>query len=198
MSINGWFHTRNPPDYDIPIYNPPLNGLYGSTTITQENVDIDLEAWIESIYLNPGTIQDVQGLIEQDSEISLGRYFKKEPLKEVLDALQYEGIKWNKVGPPNRRLYEVISEDNIPHALERFLKLFRSQQMFSLLSKYTDLELRGDKASLRYEFQRWTPGCYSVSTIRLQIFIVTANYVKGMDIAICKMGISIKNLHRAL
>lgn len=165
MSINGWFHVSTPPVFEIPPFIPPSEGVYGTKAITQQSIDIDLDTWISPYYLNPPAVREIQGQMEEDSEISLRKYFKDEPFNEVLECLQYEGVKWKRVGPPSRRWYEVLVEDHLPHVLDRFLKLFRSSAMFSLLSKYTELELRTDKASMKYELQRWTPGCYSVSKI---------------------------------
>lgn len=90
-------------------------------------------------------------------------------------------ICWVKVGPPNRYCYEVMDTKNVPHTIERFISLFQSNKIFSLLQKYTDLELACAKASMKFELQRWTPGCYSVSNCNYSP-IYTVLYKKG-----CKM-----------
>lgn len=162
MTINGWFHCKTPPIYKPPPRKRPETGLYSSQSIAAQNVDIDLEAWISSIYLEGDAIAEIQRQIEDNSEISLRKFFNGEPLDELLSNLQYDGLKWVRCGPLNWRNYEVLDESNLPHVLERFLKLFTSKKMFTLLRKYTDLELEKATSTVRYELQRWKPGCYSV------------------------------------
>lgn len=74
---------------------------------------------------------------------------------------------WDKVGPPNRRNYEVISNKIMPNIVTEMLLLFQSKKMFSLLHEYTDLDLDVDlksniRPSMRFELQRWKPGSYAV------------------------------------
>lgn len=166
MTINGWFHCKTTPTlYKPPARQRPEKGLYSNRTTPAEDVDIDLETWISSIYLEGEAIAEIQRQIEDNSEISLRKFFNEEPLEELLANLQYDGLKWEKCGPLNWRNYEVLDESGLPHVLERFLKLFKSKKMFSLLRKYTDLELDKPKSSVRCELQRWKPGCYSVNKI---------------------------------
>lgn len=165
MSINGWFHCKNAPIYKTPTRKRPEKGLYSNQMVPAEDIDIDLETWISSIYLEGDAIVEIQRQIEDNSEISLRKFFNEEPLEELLANLQYDGLKWEKCGPLNWRNYEVLDESNLPHVLERFLKLFKSKKMFSLLRKYTDLELDKSTSTVRYELQRWKPGYYSVSLL---------------------------------
>lgn len=91
MSINGWFHTSKPPVYDVPVFLPPESGLYGSSSIKQQVMDIDLDVWVAPLYLEPKSIQQIQTHMEDDSEISLRGFFKEGAVKAVLEALNYEG-----------------------------------------------------------------------------------------------------------
>lgn len=77
-------------------------------------------------------------------------------------------LQWEKIGPPNRYSYEIANITTLPHSLERFLNLCQSKNMFKLLHNYTDLDLDCESASMKFELQRWTPGCYSVSEIVVQ------------------------------
>lgn len=163
MSINGWFHCKNAPVHKSLPKKRPDKGLYSNSFLQAQDVDIDLDTWISSIYLEAEAMAEIQRQIEDNSEISLRKFFNDEPFEEVLSNLRYDGLKWNKCGPPNWRCYEVLDESSLPHVLERFLKLFQSKQMFTLLQKFTDLDLSASKATVRYELQRWQPGCYSVS-----------------------------------
>lgn len=87
----------------------------------------------------------------------------KKPNLALSDPTFVVDLEWKKVGPPNRYSYEVLKSKNLPHSLERFLDLFQSKAMFSLLQKYTDLDLTTPVASMKLELQKWTPGNYSVS-----------------------------------
>ncbi|KAG5870883.1 hypothetical protein JTB14_035751 [Gonioctena quinquepunctata] len=160
LSINGWFHTKVPPVFKTPQYNPPESGLYSNRCIKAKEVDIDLESWINEDYLNFKSIKLIQNQIEENSEISLKMFFKNESFGEVLHSLQSEDINWIKVGPPNRYMYEKIDLVKLPHSLDRFLNLFQSTAMFGLLQQYTDLELMSPNASMKFELQRWSPGNY--------------------------------------
>ncbi|KAJ8920215.1 hypothetical protein NQ315_011876 [Exocentrus adspersus] len=164
LSINGWFHTKDPPIFHSPIYKPLENGLYGKNYTTAKEVDIELTSWINDDYLEAKAIKLIQKHIEENSEISLRSFLKKESFNEVLRTLKSEDTSWIKVGPPNRYCYEVIDVTNLPHIIERFIDLFQSVKMFNLLKRYTDLDLTGAKASIKFELQRWTPASYSLLT----------------------------------
>lgn len=181
MSINGWFHTKISPTFQSPPYKPLENGLYSKSCIKAKEVDIELVSWINEDYLDMKAIKLIQKHIEENSEISLRSFFKKESFNEILQTLKDEGnnkyflftysiftlkildICWVKVGPPNRYCYDVMDTKNVPHTIERFISLFQSTKMFNLLHKYTDLDLACTNASMKFELQKWTPGCYSVS-----------------------------------
>ncbi|KAF2899753.1 hypothetical protein ILUMI_02531 [Ignelater luminosus] len=161
MSINGWFHTKVPPVFNVPPYVPSNFGLFSNTSTKPQELDLDLESWINPEYLDSETAHYIQEHIEEHSEISLHNYFKEEAFQEVLNDLQHHNVNWTLIGPPNRRSYEVaLEQETMPSILQRFINLFQSYQMFSLLKQYTDLDL----TSVRFELQRWTPGCYSLLT----------------------------------
>nr|CAH7729214.1 unnamed protein product [Callosobruchus chinensis] len=164
MSINGWFHTKIPPKFEMPLFMPPEQGLYSNNTLRPKEVDIDLESWINEDYLGIKSIKLIQRHIEENSEISLHHFFKQESFREIQQTLKSRDTTWLKVGPPNRYCYEVLDANKLPHSLDRFLSLFQSTEMFQLLRKYTELELTSPNASMKYELQRWSPGSYSLLT----------------------------------
>lgn len=90
LSINGWFHTKTPPVFETPLYNPP-EGLFGKTALKAKEVDIELESWINEDYLEVGAITVIQKQIEDNSEISLDNFFKEESFREILQILQSKG-----------------------------------------------------------------------------------------------------------
>ncbi|XP_018577996.1 prolyl 3-hydroxylase OGFOD1 isoform X2 [Anoplophora glabripennis] len=164
LSINGWFHTKYPPIFQTPPYKPLENGLYSKNFIKAKDVDIELVSWINEDYLEMKAVKLIQKHIEENSEISLRNFFKKESFNEIVQSLNNKDICWVKIGPLNRYCYEVMDTKSVPHTIERFISLFQSTKMFSLLQKYTDLDLAGTNASMKFELQRWTPGCYSLLT----------------------------------
>ncbi|CAG9856822.1 unnamed protein product [Phyllotreta striolata] len=162
LSINGWFHVRIPPTFITPPYSPLENGLYSKNTLKAKDVDIDLDSWVSEDYLDRKTIKMIQKHIEENSEISLRKFLKTECFDEIKRALNEQDIKWISIGPPNRYCYDKVDLTNLPHIIERFLNLFQSKQMFSLLKHYTDLDLTEHSASMRFELQRWKIGSFSL------------------------------------
>lgn len=91
LSINGWFHVKSPPVFEIPLYTPMKNSLYSNDYKPSKVVDIDLETWIRDDYLNSKAVKLIQRHIEENSEISLKGFFKEESFNEVLSTLQGNG-----------------------------------------------------------------------------------------------------------
>lgn len=90
LSINGWFHTKTPPVFETPPYQP-TDGLFSKIEFKAKEVDIELESWINEDYLEVGAINLIQKQIEENSEISLKNFFKDESFREVLRILQSKG-----------------------------------------------------------------------------------------------------------
>ncbi|KAF7279201.1 hypothetical protein GWI33_007607 [Rhynchophorus ferrugineus] len=164
LSINGWFHTKDPPVFHTPPYEPLPNSLFSDYRTRPNVVDIELESWINDEYLEPKVVKSIQQYIEENSEISLKQFLKVQCFTEILEQLQSSVVQWIKVGPPNRIAYDIILDQQLPHIVERFLNLFRSTAIFELLQRYTDLDLTTDKATVKFELQRWTPGSYALLT----------------------------------
>lgn len=163
LSINGWFHTDKPPSFDSPKYQPYPDGLFGDNTNAPIEFDSELSSWLTDGYLQCDVIKEVQEYFEEHSEISLKNFFKAEPINE-LKLILNSNLSWVKIGPPNRHCYEVIKAKDLPLVLDRLLLLFQSKQMFTLLAKLTGIEFKRT-ASMKFELQKWTHGCYSVSNL---------------------------------
>ncbi|KAF5306979.1 hypothetical protein FQR65_LT07202 [Abscondita terminalis] len=157
MSINGWFHTRIPLKFNTPTVVIPDFGLFSNCNLEPKDVEIDFEFWIESDYLDLETAKSIQQQIEEESEISLQNFLTETAFNKILKELQ-DTLIWTGIGPPNRRSYEVLLEENASPLLKDFINLFSSHQMFDLLKHYSDLDLK----TFRYELQRWVPQCYSL------------------------------------
>ena len=59
--------------------------------------------WINPSYLDPLVQSEIQTKFETDSEIELTKFLLPDKLQAVKEALQSEGVLWNKRGPPNKR-----------------------------------------------------------------------------------------------
>ncbi|KAJ3642745.1 hypothetical protein Zmor_025502 [Zophobas morio] len=162
LSINGWFHTESPPVYESPQFQPYPEGLYGDKIYKQINFDSELSSWICDEYLESDITEDIQEYFEQHSEISLKNFLKQESFNEISLILTSDSLSWVKVGPPNRYCYEVAKTNDLPSVLQRFLQLFQSKQMFTLLQSFTGLEFTEETSSVKFELQKWTPGCYAL------------------------------------
>lgn len=155
-SINGWFHGKIIPSNITPVYQTVQNKIIGNVLVS----DIDLNEFINPMYLDQENIADIQNQIENTSEISLLNYFNDDFYNEVSDALERNELKWKFVGPPNRCHYEILDETSKLEPLQKLLEIFHSEVILRLLKSYTDLELA---PKTQYEIQRWSAGCYSVS-----------------------------------
>ncbi|GLV32697.1 sudestada1 [Carabus blaptoides fortunei] len=167
MSINGWFHTPTPEIYKTPSFDVPTKGLFSSDRLPPLTIESCLTSWISPHYLRKNVMKQIQSHIETESEISLNEFFKKEKYQDLCDTLENNDIIWDKVGPANRRNYEVMSDKAMPNIVKEMLILFQSKDMFSLLEDYTDLDLNVDTKknitpTVRLELQRWKSGSYSL------------------------------------
>lgn len=94
MSINGWFHGNIKKTYETPIYIPPTKGLFSDINLSPVSTDINIEEWISFSYLGADTIGQIQGEIEERSEISLQNYFKEEKYNELIIVLNDTGNRF--------------------------------------------------------------------------------------------------------
>lgn len=159
LSINGWFHTKEPLKFETPTYEKPKCGILSDTLQIVENNEINLEDWVGPRFLNEAYIGDIQGYMEESSQLSLATFFNSNKMKRVVEVLNSQDLVWKHMGPPNRHNYEYLDlEQELPQILKNFLALFKSTDFMQLLMQYTHLEL----VNFRYELQKWTPGCYSL------------------------------------
>lgn len=96
LSINGWFHTAQPNPDVAPELEPPAKGLFSKNLLRPIDCNMHLNNWISSEYLQKTTREDIQKQIENESEISLHEFFKKDKYEDLFEALQNCGIFENK------------------------------------------------------------------------------------------------------
>ncbi|XP_048403128.2 prolyl 3-hydroxylase OGFOD1 isoform X1 [Stegostoma tigrinum] len=135
LSVSGWFHG---PSLERPArYIEPLSNRYPHVASDEKN----LYDWINPIYLSVSTQAHIQEEFEEESEILLKNFLKKEKFQMVCEALQSSQIKWKRRGPANKRCYDQAEEDGLPDILAKCMELFCSEAMFLLLSNFTGLKL---------------------------------------------------------
>ncbi|XP_050760156.1 prolyl 3-hydroxylase OGFOD1 [Gymnogyps californianus] len=135
LSVSGWFHgpsiVRPARHIEAPLPRSP-------------HIPYDHEIlyeWINLVYLDMDSQAQIQEEFEEQSEILLKDFLKKEQYQLLCEALENKDIQWSSRGPANKRLYETAEEDSLPHTLKKFLQFLRSEALFLLLSNFTGLKL---------------------------------------------------------
>ncbi|KAM9268859.1 LOW QUALITY PROTEIN: prolyl 3-hydroxylase OGFOD1 [Cariama cristata] len=134
LSVSGWFHgpSSDPARHiEAPLPRSP-------------HVPCDHEIlyeWINLVYLDMDSQAQIQEEFEEQSEILLKDFLKKEKYQLLCEALENKDIQWSSRGPANKRLYETAEEDSLPDILKKFLQFLRSEALFLLLSNFTGLKL---------------------------------------------------------
>lgn len=163
LTINGWFHGASNDDLIADALRP-FNKLQFKPPLepTSESIDILLN----EVYLKPTTKRSIQKRIEDNSEICLYEFFRREIFEEALKQLLYDDtLKWSRQGPANAQNYEVLDLTTCSKIIEKLIQTFSNKQMFALLRDFTDLDLSGPNCSnptFSLEVQRWSHGDYTV------------------------------------
>lgn len=164
LTINGWFHGASNDDLIADALRP-FSKLKFKPPITV-NPETSLNLVLNELYLKPTTKRSIQKRIEDNSEICLYEFFRREIFEEALkQLLNDDALKWSRQGPANAQNFEVLDLKTASKTLSQIIELFSNTQMFSLLRDYTDLDLSGDNATnpmFTLEIQRWSQGDYTV------------------------------------
>ncbi|XP_074641970.1 prolyl 3-hydroxylase OGFOD1-like [Tubulanus polymorphus] len=135
LSVNGWFHG---PNIKRPSpYVEAARRFFPYVTVD----DSILGEWISPIYLDLEVQAQIQDKFEQESEIELQGFLKEEKYAELVEALKMGAIRWEQLGPPNKRNYCRAKEDSIPDIVKQCQTFFQSEAMFLVLSNLTGLSL---------------------------------------------------------
>ncbi|XP_015123576.1 prolyl 3-hydroxylase OGFOD1 [Diachasma alloeum] len=159
-TVHGWFHS--PVSRDTRPPRPAVELTFHEPSET----DGELSSWIMDSYLYKNIVIGIQEDLEKKSYSHLAHFLKEEAYMRVSTELISEEIKWNRVGPADRRNYEVADETTLPSTLRKFYEMFKSIEFFRLLKNYTELELVPDgnamKPKMVIELQRWSKGSYTL------------------------------------
>ncbi|CAB4035308.1 Prolyl 3-hydroxylase OGFOD1 [Paramuricea clavata] len=94
------------------------------------------------MYLQPDIVDDIRDSFEENSEIELKDFLLEEKYEALLEELKKEEMKWQTVGPANKRWYEKATEDSLSTGLvQECFRLFKSEPIFKLLTTFTGLKL---------------------------------------------------------
>ncbi|KAL4236381.1 Prolyl 3-hydroxylase ogfod1 [Mactra antiquata] len=135
LSISGWFH--GPPIHRPSPFVEPSRELvpYGS-------IDDDLFFdWINPVYMDIGAMGSIQEKFEQDSEIELQDFLIKEKYDALVEEISSSKMCWKKIGPANKRCYEVADSTKLPPTVQTCINLLKSDALFLMLSNMTGLKL---------------------------------------------------------
>lgn len=163
LTINGWFHGATNESFigDSSRAFPPLN--YQQPDVISKP---KLGLLLNEVYLKGATRRSIQKRIEENSEICLYEFFKREKYELArTQLLTDESLTWRRQGPANAHNYEVLDLSTATGTVHELLQLFHSNAMFHLLRDFTDLDLYGSDAITptgSVELQRWSHGNYTV------------------------------------
>ncbi|XP_017052747.1 prolyl 3-hydroxylase sudestada1 isoform X2 [Drosophila ficusphila] len=164
LTINGWFHGETNEAFvaDSLRAFPRLNYLQPDSLNKPP-----LGLFLNNVYLKSATRRSIQKRIEENSEICLYEFFKREKFELARSQLLADSdtLKWWRQGPANAHNYEVLDLTTARGTILELIQLFRSHAMFDLLRDFTDLDLAGAEAerpTCSVELQRWSHGNYTV------------------------------------
>ncbi|KRF78709.1 prolyl 3-hydroxylase sudestada1 isoform X1 [Drosophila virilis] len=163
LTINGWFHgaTNEAFAADSSRAFPRLSYLQPDI-----NYKPKLGLLLNDVYLKAATRRSIQKRIEENSEICLYEFFKREKFELArAQLLNDDSLTWRRQGPANAHNYELMDLSSAKGTVQELLQLFRSNTMFQLLRDFTDLDLYGVDAitpTCSVELQRWSHGNYTV------------------------------------
>ncbi|XP_039209761.1 prolyl 3-hydroxylase OGFOD1 isoform X1 [Crotalus tigris] len=135
LSVSGWFHGPS-----LPRPPRPVEPQIPQSPHIPRDHEI-LYDWINPVYLDMDSQEQIQEEFEDRSEILLKDFLKRDKYQRVCKALKTEGLGWSTKGPPNHRHYEKAEEKSLPAILKGCFELFRSEALFLLLSNFTGLKL---------------------------------------------------------
>uniref|UniRef100_A0A0A1XG59 uS12 prolyl 3-hydroxylase n=1 Tax=Zeugodacus cucurbitae TaxID=28588 RepID=A0A0A1XG59_ZEUCU len=163
LTINGWFHGASNDDLIADIMRPFEKQEF---TTPVNKLPINISELLNEVYLKAATKKSIQKRIEDNSEICLYEFLRREIFEQALEQLLHDDtLKWRREGPANAHNYEVLELDTANNAISRLISLFSSTEMFALLRDYTDLDLAGPNAAnptYNLQLQRWSHGNYTV------------------------------------
>ncbi|XP_053945938.1 prolyl 3-hydroxylase sudestada1 isoform X1 [Anastrepha ludens] len=163
LTINGWFHGASNDDLIADIMRPFSKLEFTSPA---NKLEICVDEFLNEVYLKPQTKKSIQKRIEDNSEICLYEFLRRETFEQALEQLlNDDSLKWRLEGPANAHNYEILDIATASKTISRLIALFSSAEIFSLLRDYTDLDLAGPNATnptYNLQVQRWSHGNYTV------------------------------------
>ena len=121
ISVNGWFHG-SPPEFPERVnINPPkfyfpghidvslffINNFPARTFLLYFFQEHLIYAWINPLFLEPSTQENIQKEFQEKSEIQLSEFLQNKKYKELSESLQNTDLPWKFLGPLYKRHYEV-------------------------------------------------------------------------------------------
>lgn len=175
LTINGWFHGPIIKNGDITSSSTTSSALENSSIVAQSHSayvppvtnDIDLNEWVNAVYLQQQAKLSIQEHIEDKSEASLEMFLIREFYELLVNEFKENGdLQWELQGPANQRKYETLRLDlQSTGPTKDLYELFTSKSMFTLLHQYTELDFDGPYVktpTCSVQICRFTQGCYTL------------------------------------
>ncbi|KAL1139668.1 hypothetical protein AAG570_006646, partial [Ranatra chinensis] len=138
LSINGWFHS----DTVLQKTNRSKNTHSCSSQLSlHHQTSIELDEYLNISYCTPSNILQMRSEFENDSEMALPNFLRKELFEICLAELKSPSIVWNYVGPANRRRYSIANESTLPETVMHLINLLKSSLFISYFRNLTGLSL---------------------------------------------------------
>lgn len=148
LSLSGWFHgdspASRPPRFPAPL--PKSLPWIPSSSSTDSSSSSSLIAeWVSPMYFDANLAKTVKKKFGKKSEIQLENFIRPEKLIVVQQELdnRVSSNTWVMVGPANKSHYHSTSSStsSVNSELDKLISVFRSEEMFFLLSHLTGLKI---------------------------------------------------------
>lgn len=160
LTINGWFHGPGD-EFEAQVKeNPLISRLRRPNTL-----DFNLSEWVNETYLLEKNMANIQGEIEDESQISLREFLIPDFAALIVQELASDQLQWERSYSACERNYENLIWKSAGGPLKDLRNLFESPAFFRLMYQYTSLDFSGEHAkqpTCYVELQRWTNECYTM------------------------------------
>jgi len=146
LSLSGWFHADSPaprpPRFPTPLprafpWIPSSSNPDPSSTSSSPSL---IAEWISPMYLDANLAKTVNRKFGKKSEIQLENFLRSDKLDAVLMELKKSCV-WIATGPANKFHVHHASPSADTPELDKLITVFRSEEMFFLLSHFTGLRI---------------------------------------------------------
>lgn len=149
LSLSGWFHADSPASRPPRFPTPAPKSfpwIPSSPSAVPSSSSSLIAEWVSPMYFDANLAKTVKRKFGKKSEIQLENFIRLEKLGAVQRELDDRdpANAWVVTGPANKSHYQVTSSSSSSSAdseLDKLVSVFRSEEMFFLLSHLTGLKI---------------------------------------------------------